>query len=45
MSNHSKIIAAELAVTEKQVIATIELLDEGQQFLLFPVTGKRLQEV
>jgi uncharacterized protein len=29
MSNHSKIIAAELAVTEKQVIATIELLDEG----------------
>jgi uncharacterized protein len=29
MSNHSKIIAAELAVMEKQVIATIELLDEG----------------
>ncbi|TKC55794.1 RNA-binding transcriptional accessory protein [Pedobacter hiemivivus] len=29
MSNHSKIIAAELAVTEKQVIATIELLDGG----------------
>lgn len=29
MSTHSKIIAAELAVTEKQVIATIELLDEG----------------
>lgn len=29
MSNHSKIIAAELAVAEKQVIATIELLDEG----------------
>ncbi|HEY0176325.1 MAG TPA: Tex-like N-terminal domain-containing protein, partial [Pedobacter sp.] len=29
MSSHSKIIAAELAVTEKQVIATIELLDEG----------------
>jgi len=26
---HSKIIAAELAVTEKQVLATIELLDEG----------------
>ncbi|MCX2481861.1 Tex family protein [Pedobacter sp. MR2016-24] len=29
MSNHSKIIAVELAVAEKQVIATIELLDEG----------------
>jgi len=29
MSMHSKIIAAELAVTEKQVLATIELLDEG----------------
>jgi uncharacterized protein len=29
MSNHSKIIAAELAVAEKQVVATIELLDEG----------------
>lgn len=29
MNNHSKIIAAELAVSEKQVIATIELLDEG----------------
>lgn len=29
MSNHSKIVAAELAVAEKQVIATIELLDEG----------------
>ncbi|WP_442589505.1 Tex family protein [Pedobacter sp. AW31-3R] len=29
MSDHSKIIAAELAVAEKQVIATIELLDEG----------------
>jgi uncharacterized protein len=29
MSNHSTIIAAELAVAEKQVIATIELLDEG----------------
>jgi uncharacterized protein len=29
MSNHSKIIAAELAVAEKQIIATIELLDEG----------------
>src|SRR6218665_3966542 len=29
MSNHSKIIAAELAVTEKQVTATINLLDEG----------------
>src|SRR5690349_19178194 len=29
MSNHSRIIAAELAVAEKQVIATIELLDEG----------------
>lgn len=29
MSHHSKIIAAELAVSEKQVIATIELLDEG----------------
>lgn len=29
MSTHSKIIAAELAVTEKQVVATIELLDEG----------------
>ncbi|MEJ2884075.1 Tex family protein [Pedobacter sp. GR22-6] len=29
MSNHSMIIAAELAVAEKQVIATIELLDEG----------------
>ena len=29
MSTHSKIIAAELAVAEKQVIATIELLDEG----------------
>ena len=29
MSNHSKIIAAELSVAEKQVIATIELLDEG----------------
>jgi len=29
MSTHSKIIAAELAVAEKQIIATIELLDEG----------------
>ncbi|HEX8607044.1 MAG TPA: Tex-like N-terminal domain-containing protein, partial [Pedobacter sp.] len=29
MSNHSKIIAAELGVAEKQVVATIELLDEG----------------
>ncbi|RZL14863.1 MAG: RNA-binding transcriptional accessory protein [Pedobacter sp.] len=29
MSNHAKIIAAELGVAEKQVIATIELLDEG----------------
>lgn len=29
MSNHSIIIAAELAVAEKQVIATIELLDDG----------------
>ena len=29
MSMHSKIIAAELAVTEKQVLATIGLLDEG----------------
>jgi uncharacterized protein len=29
MSNHSILIAAELAVSEKQVIATIELLDEG----------------
>jgi len=29
MSNHSIIVAAELAVSEKQVIATIELLDEG----------------
>lgn len=29
MSMHSKIIAAELAVTEKQVLATIDLLDEG----------------
>jgi uncharacterized protein len=29
MSNHSKIIAAELGVAEKQVNATIELLDEG----------------
>lgn len=29
MSSHSKIIAAELAVAEKQVIATIGLLDEG----------------
>jgi len=29
MSTHSKIIAAELAVAEKQVIATIDLLDEG----------------
>jgi len=29
MSTHSKIIAAELAVAEKQVLATIELLDEG----------------
>ncbi|RZM29715.1 MAG: RNA-binding transcriptional accessory protein [Pedobacter sp.] len=29
MSNHATIIAAELAVAEKQVIATIELLDEG----------------
>ncbi|SHG71009.1 Tex family protein [Pedobacter caeni] len=29
MSHHSKIIAAELAVAEKQVNATIELLDEG----------------
>lgn len=29
MSHHSKIIAAELGVAEKQVIATIELLDEG----------------
>lgn len=29
MSNHATIIAAELTVAEKQVIATIELLDEG----------------
>ena len=29
MSNHAKIIAAELGVAEKQVKATIELLDEG----------------
>lgn len=29
MSNHSILIAAELSVAEKQVIATIELLDEG----------------
>lgn len=29
MSNHSIIIAAELAIAEKQVISTIELLDEG----------------
>src|SRR5687768_11298639 len=29
MSNHSIIIAGELAVAEKQVIATIELLDDG----------------
>lgn len=29
MSNHSTIIAAELAVAEKQIIATIELLDGG----------------
>ncbi|RZK81183.1 MAG: RNA-binding transcriptional accessory protein, partial [Pedobacter sp.] len=29
MSNHSKIIAAELGVSEKQVIATIELIDDG----------------
>jgi uncharacterized protein len=29
MSNHSITIAAELAVAEKQVIATIELLDDG----------------
>ena len=29
MSNHATIIAAKLAVAEKQVIATIELLDEG----------------
>jgi uncharacterized protein len=29
MSSHATIIAAELAVAEKQVIATIELLDEG----------------
>ena len=29
MSNHATIIAAELAVAEEQVIATIELLDEG----------------
>lgn len=29
MHNHAIIIAAELAVTEKQVLATIELLDEG----------------
>ena len=29
MSNHSTIIAAELAVAEKQVVATISLLDEG----------------
>ena len=29
MSNHSTIIAAELNVTDRQVIATIELLDEG----------------
>jgi uncharacterized protein len=29
MSSHAKIIATELAVAEKQVIATIELLDEG----------------
>lgn len=29
MISHSKIVAAELAVTEKQVNATIELLDEG----------------
>lgn len=29
MSNHSKIIAVELGVAEKQVLATIELLDGG----------------
>jgi uncharacterized protein len=29
MSQHSKIIAAELSVAEKQVVATIALLDEG----------------
>ncbi|WP_316750082.1 Tex family protein [Pedobacter gandavensis] len=29
MSHHSKIIAAELSVAEKQVVATIELLDAG----------------
>ncbi|MBB2150296.1 Tex family protein [Pedobacter gandavensis] len=29
MSHHSKIIAAELGVAEKQVVATIELLDAG----------------
>jgi len=29
MSHHSKIIAAELSVAEKQVLATIALLDEG----------------
>ncbi|WP_158796203.1 Tex family protein [Pedobacter sp. L105] len=29
MTSHSKIIAAELAVAEKQVVATIALLDEG----------------
>jgi uncharacterized protein len=29
MSQHSKIIAAELGVAEKQVVATIALLDEG----------------
>lgn len=29
MSHHSKIIAAELAIAEKQVLSTIELLDEG----------------
>jgi uncharacterized protein len=29
MSQHSKIIAAELGVSEKQVVATIALLDEG----------------
>lgn len=29
MSNHSVIVAAELGVAEKQVVATIELLDEG----------------
>ncbi len=29
MSHHSKIIAVESGITEKQILATIELLDEG----------------